>query len=203
MNHTNGVQVRFVQNFKGGKLMKKYFPIVLSCICAAAIMTGCGKDNTTDNTANNNNATNNGTENTAPDTTGTRFDIRGFMTEAVEMEPFEKGDTLDLTQEENAKLLGIDPADIEEGYVERTSDTARADEIIVIKAKEGKADIIKAALQKYGEERHNTFTEDMKDLLDISNKREIVSHDNYIVMITSPKVTEIKTAFENKFTENK
>ena len=75
--------------------------------------------------------------------------------------------------------------------------------MIVIKAKEGKADIIKAALQKYGEERHNTFTEDMKDLLDISNKREIVSHDNYIVMITSPKVTEIKTAFENKFTENK
>ena len=156
----------------------------------------------TDNTTTND-TMNNGTEQTTPDGTNTTFNVKGFLNEAVEVSPFEKADTLDLTKAENAKLLGIDAADIEEGYVERTSDQARADEIIVIKAKSGKVEVIKAALEKYGEERHGTFTEDMTDLLDISEKREIVTHDDYIVMITSPKVTEIKTAFENKFTATK
>lgn len=181
--------------------MKKYFPALLSCICAIGLMTGCTSNN--DNTTNDGTTINNGTDQTTPDATNMTFDVKGFLNESVEVAPFEKGDTLDLTKAENAKLFGIDAADIEEGYVERTSDVARADEIIVIKAKSGKVDTIQSALEKYGEERHATFTENMKDLLDISNKREIVTNGDYIVMITSPKVTDIKANFEKKFATTK
>lgn len=189
--------------------MKKFFPVLLSCICAIGVLAGCNsnddtkKDDTViDDNTTGMNGTDTGTGTTADDKgTGTNgtMNLRGFLDEAVNVEPFDKENTLDLTKEENAKELGIKSDDIEEGYIERTSDKARADEIIVIKAKEGKAETIKKALEKHGEERHKTFTDDMKDLMDISDKREVLTNGDYVVMITSPKVTDIKDMFEKAF----
>lgn len=189
--------------------MKKFFPILLSFICAIGIMTGCSSDDQTTkdngtgidsgNVTNDNARSSLGTDTgTGVGTNGT-LDLRGFLDEAVKVEPFEKADTLDLTKENAAKELGVNAADIEEGYIERTNDTGRVDEIIVIKAKQGKAETVKAALEKYGETKHKTFTEDMKDLMDISDKREVLVNGDYVVMITSPKVTDIKTMFEKAF----
>ncbi len=94
---------------------------------------------------------------------------------------------------------GITADDVEEitGF---TLDAMLADEIIIIKAKEGKADAVYSSLEKYWEKRKKSFdgyiqTEYQR--IDNQGKVVLMKLGNYVIYAATENNSGVKSAFEN------
>lgn len=81
------------------------------------------------------------------------------------------------------EVFGVDPADIEEYYGEYSAVNTSADHLIGLKAKDGRVDAVKQALEAHKEEIVKNFEEYLPDQYDKAQAGQIIQKGNYLFLV--------------------
>ncbi len=107
---------------------------------------------------------------------------------------------IEQEKDELATLYNIDTADVDEAIVYIAPTNLQADELTIIKLKDG-ADVeeIKELIAQTVEQQANSFKDYLPEEYDLIEKHVLKSKGNYILLAISEKADKIEDIFDKSF----
>lgn len=151
--------------------MKKIIAAVLAAVLCFAALVGCGEQKTS-------------------------LSPKETLKEMTDKVTFESA-MIDLGDEQIENQFGYTTDDYVEGVFAQSEDVLKAEFIIIIQLKDNaKADEVKKKLDQYVDERIRVFGSYMPDQVPVLEKAVVVEKGNYVYLISSEKVDELKKIAE-------
>lgn len=110
--------------------------------------------------------------------------------------PIQNAVTEDLLKQDVAERFGISPSDIEEGVVYHTNKGNSADEIIIVKAKEGEIEAVERGISAEIVSIGDSWKENEKEAKKI-DENIFKTIDNYVILCVSENTKEIIKIFDD------
>lgn len=180
--------------------MKKLIILTLTFVMAASLLTGCGSKNKEESKnpetppvedQPNTNPPENPADN-AISGDNNNMDMNGMMlTEGTKLDDIvmKLGEDLGITMPEKlddktiVDVMGLNSDDIEEYYGEYAIVNTSADNIIAVKAKEGKVDSVKKALEARKDSVVKNFEQYLPEQLDKAKAGKVIQKGNYVFLV--------------------
>ena len=149
--------------------MKKILAMMMALVSLAVVLTACN------NNGGQSSNTNNSSQSQAKD-----VDLKA-VADQIDQEI-----GIAMKQEVDADILeavyGITPEDYEEaaGYI--TMINVKTNNVVLVKAKEGRVDAVKAALENKRSEIEEQFKTYLQDQYEIAKEGKVVVLDNYVAL---------------------
>lgn len=122
-------------------------------------------------------------------------DIRGKIKQAVDISQMKEGDAAKLK-----KLYDISSDEIEDFVFYMAPSNIKADEILVIKAKDANSiSSIKDKISKRIEKQSTSFKDYLPDEYFIIQKNIVKTKDKYVIFVISKDAEKISNAFDESF----
>lgn len=191
--------------------MKKLFLLGLSFVIATSMFTACGNKKDADNTPSTPSqeesnttqdelgAPTDGTTGGATDGSSTGIGESGdtttgagmILAEGTKLDDIvmKLGEELGITMPEKVDdttlvdIMGLNKDDVEEYYGEYAVVNTSADNIIAVKAKEGKADTVKKALEERKNAVVKNFEQYLPEQLDKAKAGKVIQRGNYVFLV--------------------
>lgn len=179
--------------------MKRLALLILSLTLAISMLAGCSKKNDTDNStappATEPSDSTNQTDDAAPGDSGVagvKDSVGGMMlTEGTKLDDIimRLGEELGIAMPERLDdntlkdIMGINSEDVEEYYGEYAVVNTSADNIIGVKAKEGRADAVREALEARKDTVIKNFEQYLPDQLDKAKAGKVIQRGDYVFLV--------------------
>lgn len=160
-------------NKKGKSMSKKLMLTMAATVVALGTLTGCASSSAGKN----------------PTTT----EIVETIQQDVDLSNLKQGDG-----EKLQKYYDIKPEDVEEFAIYTPSTNIKADEMVIIKAKDEKdVDAIKEKLEKRAEEQGKSFKDYLPEQYALIQNKLLKSNKNYVIFVISKDKDKIEEDFDN------
>lgn len=159
---------------------------LITALCVGLLfISGCtSKPSQDDNNIN---------ENTNKNDTAKERDVKKIMKGILDDQTNNLPSMMDVDDTVLKDMYGIDAADVQQYAIAFPMMDVHASEIIIIEAKDGKADTIQKALDARMKSVEDTWANYLPDQYELVQNRETITKGNTFVIIIAEKAQEIKS----------